>query len=433
MLRPIRRPDPARTDIPAAGRRGSAEWQPPARSAHPAHGLRATRPGPEAGSEAEPRPGRRADHPRRPGVAWRGARCARPRRGARVARTRPAPGPSPSGSGSRPEPARDTAPRGRRPLFSRLRRDRRRLLQLLAVALGVTALGPVVAFAVRLPVLRRPEPRRRRHQPGRDDLVHRRQPARPDSPGRATGWSGRPDPPVRAGRRTRGGGPVVLLQPRVRPDRHRTSGVQPAARRHRRWLDDHAAVRQEHTRRRRGTLWRKYQEVVVAVKISQQRRKDEILGDYLNAIYFGRGAYGIQSAAQAYFGADVEDLTPSQGALLAGVIQSPSHWDPAASPERAFERWSFVLDGMVSQGWLTPQQRTAAQFPSTLPRQPTSDASPADSPRAHPRRRQGRARAARDQRAGDHPGGAADHHHDRSGEAGAGRHAPHTGSSRASR
>ena len=51
-----------------------------------------------------------------------------------------------------------------------------------------------------------------------------------------------------------------------------------------------------------ATLWRKYREMVVAVKISQERSKDEILGDYLNAIYFGRGAYGIQSAAHAYFG-----------------------------------------------------------------------------------------------------------------------------------
>jgi membrane peptidoglycan carboxypeptidase len=113
------------------------------------------------------------------------------------------------------------------------------------------------------------------------------------------------------------------------------------------------------------TLWRKYKEVILAVKISQERSKDEILADYLNTIYFGRGAYGIQSAAQAYFGKDVQDLTAPEGALLAGLIQSPSRWDPALRPERAAERWDFVLDGMVAQGWLTPSDRAAAWFPQT--------------------------------------------------------------------
>ena len=116
------------------------------------------------------------------------------------------------------------------------------------------------------------------------------------------------------------------------------------------------------------TLWRKYKELVLSVKISQERTKDEILGDYLNAIYFGRGAYGIQSASQAYFGKDVGQLTSEEGALLAGLIQSPSRWDPAISPERSVQRWDFVLDGMVAQGWLSPEKRAAAQFPATVPR-----------------------------------------------------------------
>jgi peptidoglycan glycosyltransferase len=116
------------------------------------------------------------------------------------------------------------------------------------------------------------------------------------------------------------------------------------------------------------TLWRKYKELVLSVKISQERTKDEILGDYLNAIYFGRGAYGIQSASQAYFGKDVAQLTSEEGALLAGLIQSPSRWDPAISPERSVQRWNFVLDGMVAQGWLAPPKRAAAQFPATIPR-----------------------------------------------------------------
>ena len=76
------------------------------------------------------------------------------------------------------------------------------------------------------------------------------------------------------------------------------------------------------------TVWRKYKEMVLAVKISQERSKDEILTDYLNAIYFGRGAYGIQSASQAYFGKPVEQLDVAEGALLAGLIQSPSRGTP---------------------------------------------------------------------------------------------------------
>jgi peptidoglycan glycosyltransferase len=127
------------------------------------------------------------------------------------------------------------------------------------------------------------------------------------------------------------------------------------------------------------TLWRKYKEVVLAVKISQERSKDEILADYLNTIYFGRGAYGIQSAAQAYFGKDVQELEPTEGALLAGLIQSPPRWDPAANPERAVERWDFVLDGMLAQGWLTPDERAGAWFPPTVPRRTLAGGVPTDS------------------------------------------------------
>ncbi|MDN5933640.1 MAG: penicillin-binding protein, partial [Pseudonocardia sp.] len=126
------------------------------------------------------------------------------------------------------------------------------------------------------------------------------------------------------------------------------------------------------------TLWRKYKEVVLAVKISQERSKDEILGDYLNAIYFGRGAYGIQSASQAYFDKPVQLIDPSEAALLAGLIQSPSRWDPARNPDRAVARWQFVLDGMVSQGWLDPAARAAARFPVTVEPSRTAGGVPAD-------------------------------------------------------
>ncbi|WP_433785072.1 transglycosylase domain-containing protein [Actinomycetospora sp. CA-101289] len=115
------------------------------------------------------------------------------------------------------------------------------------------------------------------------------------------------------------------------------------------------------------SLVRKYKELIISLKISQQRSKDEILADYLNSIYFGRGAYGIQAASQAYFGRPVETLSPSEGALLAGVIQSPSRWDPAVRPEDAQRRWNYVMDGMVAQGWLPAPERAAATFPVTVP------------------------------------------------------------------
>jgi membrane peptidoglycan carboxypeptidase len=115
------------------------------------------------------------------------------------------------------------------------------------------------------------------------------------------------------------------------------------------------------------SLWRKFREVIAAAKISKEYSKDQILEDYLNTIYLGRGAYGIQAAARAYFGVDSHDLTYSQGALLAGMIQSPSRWDPATDPAKATQRWNYVLDGMVTQNWLSPADRAAARFPTTLP------------------------------------------------------------------
>jgi membrane peptidoglycan carboxypeptidase len=118
------------------------------------------------------------------------------------------------------------------------------------------------------------------------------------------------------------------------------------------------------------TLWRKYKEVIAATKITRQLDKDTVLDGYLNTIYFGRGAYGIQAAAKAYFGTDVSRLNLSQGALLAGLIQSPSRWDPANDPTQAHARWTYVLDGMLSQHWISAAERAAAQFPTTIAPKP---------------------------------------------------------------
>lgn len=114
------------------------------------------------------------------------------------------------------------------------------------------------------------------------------------------------------------------------------------------------------------TLKRKLKEVVIATKISRNTPKEQILENYLNIIYFGRQAYGIQAASQAYFGKNVKDLSVSEGALLAGMIQSPSRSDPLKNPERASNRWNFVLDGMVEQGWLSATERTEQQLPTVI-------------------------------------------------------------------
>jgi membrane peptidoglycan carboxypeptidase len=114
------------------------------------------------------------------------------------------------------------------------------------------------------------------------------------------------------------------------------------------------------------SYWRKYREVVIAAKINQEESKDQILENYLNTIYFGRGAYGIQAASQAYYGRDVNTLTPAEGAVLAGLIQAPSKWDPAVDRSGSQQRWNYVLDGMVEQKWISPADRAAAVFPPTL-------------------------------------------------------------------
>lgn len=114
------------------------------------------------------------------------------------------------------------------------------------------------------------------------------------------------------------------------------------------------------------SLLRKFREVIVAAKITKRESKDQILQDYLNTIYFGRGAYGIQAASQAYFGKNVQNLTVSEAAVLAGLIQSPSRLDPAKDLAAAQARWNFVLNGMVEQGWLSPADRAVQQYPNTL-------------------------------------------------------------------
>lgn len=116
------------------------------------------------------------------------------------------------------------------------------------------------------------------------------------------------------------------------------------------------------------SLARKWRELVLAKKMSDTYTKQDLLTAYLNTVYFGRGANGIQAAARAYFGKDVQQVNVAEAALLAGVIQRPTVWDPDVDRENAERRWNFVLDQMVADGWLSPTDRAAAKFPTTLPR-----------------------------------------------------------------
>lgn len=114
-------------------------------------------------------------------------------------------------------------------------------------------------------------------------------------------------------------------------------------------------------------LMRKAKELVIATKMSGEWSKDDVLQAYLNIIYFGRGAYGISAAAKAYFDKPVDQLTVSEGALLAALIRRPSSLDPAVDPKGAADRWNWVLDGMVETKSLSPSDRAAQVFPATLP------------------------------------------------------------------
>src|SRR3954462_605642 len=108
------------------------------------------------------------------------------------------------------------------------------------------------------------------------------------------------------------------------------------------------------------TLGRKLREARLALALEETYSKDEILARYLNIVYFGRNAYGIQAAAHAFFGIDAAALTLPQAALLAGLVQSPTHDNPFVTPEGATIRRNQVLARMAAQGYITPADRDAA-------------------------------------------------------------------------
>ena len=119
------------------------------------------------------------------------------------------------------------------------------------------------------------------------------------------------------------------------------------------------------------SIQRKVKELVIAIKLENQFTKDEILENYLNTIYFGRGSYGVQTASQIYFGTTVDKLNIAQSAVLASILRSPGLYDPGFKKEnlpRLEARFKYVLDGMVEKKWLDKEKADAVKFPIINPR-----------------------------------------------------------------
>jgi membrane peptidoglycan carboxypeptidase len=119
------------------------------------------------------------------------------------------------------------------------------------------------------------------------------------------------------------------------------------------------------------SLSRKVHEAILSLKLQKQLSKQKILEGYLNTIYFGRGAYGVQAAAQAYFGKDAKDLTLREDAVIASVLNNPSAFDPANGKQEKkalLARYRYVLSGMASMN--TIPDDVAAKAERHLPRFP---------------------------------------------------------------
>lgn len=110
------------------------------------------------------------------------------------------------------------------------------------------------------------------------------------------------------------------------------------------------------------TIFRKYQELTIALAIEQTYSKDEILDLYLNSVYYGEGAFGIGAAAEAYFGKSAADLTLAESTMLIGVLPAPSAYSPiTGNPKYAKERQATVLGRMVDNGVITQEEADAAE------------------------------------------------------------------------
>ena len=119
------------------------------------------------------------------------------------------------------------------------------------------------------------------------------------------------------------------------------------------------------------TVQRKIKELVISLKLENALTKDQILENYLNTIYFGRGSYGVQTAAQQYFNRNVNQLSLSQIAVIASILRSPGYYDPSLSKEngvRLENRFKYVIQGMLDKKWITEAEAKAAKMPVVTPR-----------------------------------------------------------------
>jgi len=124
------------------------------------------------------------------------------------------------------------------------------------------------------------------------------------------------------------------------------------------------------------TVQRKIKELVISLKLENALTKDQILENYLNTIYFGRGAYGVQTAAQQYFNRNANQLTISQSAIVASILRSPGLYDPffgdkeqkARNKARLDARFTYVINGMLDNKWITEAEAKAAKMPMIAPR-----------------------------------------------------------------
>jgi membrane peptidoglycan carboxypeptidase len=105
----------------------------------------------------------------------------------------------------------------------------------------------------------------------------------------------------------------------------------------------------------------KLREMRLAIALEKKYTKDQILEGYLNIVFFNRSAYGIEAAAQYYFSIPASKLSLPQSALLAGLVNSPSFYDPVANPKNAIQRRNQVLDSMLAEGMITKKQHAAAK------------------------------------------------------------------------
>ncbi|CAN2229797.1 MrcB Membrane carboxypeptidase (penicillin-binding protein) [Candidatus Nanopelagicaceae bacterium] len=124
------------------------------------------------------------------------------------------------------------------------------------------------------------------------------------------------------------------------------------------------------------SIQRKIKELVISLKLENAMTKDQILENYLNTIYFGRGSYGVQTAAQQYFNRNANQLSISQSAVIASILRSPGLYDPfygdkaqkERNAKRLEARFHYVIDGMLEAKWITAEEAKSAKMPTVSPR-----------------------------------------------------------------